>query len=398
MYPPLKSIILIIIAIHTINTSAYAQDTDTYRDTYQANSTDGLSSDLQREISNAQKNVIIKIKEYLQVGNIIEASITAAGNFMKLSLSSENSKEGSIAFILSSSKSNKIGIYQVSISTLLSLQVNSENGGKKILEYILNNASSIKIGKGYGSIIFLTSSGAAAKQNNRSEISLSDNSNNKDGMGDERSTDNKSTRNSNQSIENDTTNYKKHQNTDWHGGSFRSPPIPYPKSNKNHKKAFVPAVAYVTTAAAISIATIVTNQIASNSAKNITAQTKRKALNTAKNKAIEAAQSGSTEQDIQRISKAAALSVLRISTGILYNENKSNGSRRNKGKKAKDSGKNEPHGDAGRAKKKAKKTIRELEKQLLEANTRKEKSAIKAKIKKINETASKKRKGETHHR
>ena len=60
-------------------------------------------------------------------------------------------------------------------------------------------------------------------------------------------------------------------------------------------------------------------------------------------------------------------------------------------------GKNDPHGDSGRALDKAQKQIDELKKALGTA-TGKEAKEIKKKIENIRKTAEKNKKGETHHR
>ncbi len=65
---------------------------------------------------------------------------------------------------------------------------------------------------------------------------------------------------------------------------------------------------------------------------------------------------------------------------------------------AKDSSKNEKHGDSGRAEVKTKKKIIELEKQLEDASNRKEKEVIKKKIERIRKDAENKNKGEEHGR
>lgn len=66
------------------------------------------------------------------------------------------------------------------------------------------------------------------------------------------------------------------------------------------------------------------------------------------------------------------------------------------GKKARDSGKNEPHGDGGRAMEKAKKQIEALEIQIQNAKNKKEKKALRKKIDNIKKAAKKDRKGATH--
>ncbi len=58
-------------------------------------------------------------------------------------------------------------------------------------------------------------------------------------------------------------------------------------------------------------------------------------------------------------------------------------------------GKSDPHGDGGRAIKKAQKRVKELERQM-EGTSKKQKKRIKKKIQKIIQDAQKKRKGETH--
>ena len=68
-----------------------------------------------------------------------------------------------------------------------------------------------------------------------------------------------------------------------------------------------------------------------------------------------------------------------------------------KGKKASDSGKNEPHGDGGRAQAKADKRIEVLEERLRHASGN-EARKLGQKIKNIKQDAQRKRKGETHHR
>lgn len=67
-------------------------------------------------------------------------------------------------------------------------------------------------------------------------------------------------------------------------------------------------------------------------------------------------------------------------------------------KEAKDSSKNEKHGDGGATLSKDKKRIGELESQLNNAKTRKEKNEIKTKIKRIREDGQKKHRGEEHSR
>lgn len=64
--------------------------------------------------------------------------------------------------------------------------------------------------------------------------------------------------------------------------------------------------------------------------------------------------------------------------------------------KAKDSSKNEQHGDGGRALEKANKQIKELEKKLDDAIGKKEKDKIRQKIINIKDTAKKKARGENH--
>lgn len=65
--------------------------------------------------------------------------------------------------------------------------------------------------------------------------------------------------------------------------------------------------------------------------------------------------------------------------------------------KANDAGKNDPHGDGGRALEGADKQIEALQKQM-EGASKKVKQKIKNKIKNIREVAQKAKKGETHHR
>jgi RHS repeat-associated protein len=74
-----------------------------------------------------------------------------------------------------------------------------------------------------------------------------------------------------------------------------------------------------------------------------------------------------------------------------------NGQSNNKGKKAKDSGKNSAHGDSGRAIDKTAEQIAELESQL-EGASKKQKQKLKDKIKRIKKTAQGKKKGEEHSR
>ena len=69
---------------------------------------------------------------------------------------------------------------------------------------------------------------------------------------------------------------------------------------------------------------------------------------------------------------------------------------KNLGKKAANSRKNEPHGDAGRAMEKAKKDIDRLQKKLDEETNGAKKRAIRKKMQRIMENAQSKRKGENH--
>lgn len=62
----------------------------------------------------------------------------------------------------------------------------------------------------------------------------------------------------------------------------------------------------------------------------------------------------------------------------------------------KSNGKNEPHGDNGRALGKAEKQIKNLEMQLQNAKNNKERQKIKEKIKHIRQDAEKKQRGESH--
>jgi hypothetical protein len=68
------------------------------------------------------------------------------------------------------------------------------------------------------------------------------------------------------------------------------------------------------------------------------------------------------------------------------------------GKKKEDSGKNEKHGDGGRAKEKAAKQIRELEEKLKSATGRREKEELKRKMKNIRRNAERQARGEEHSR
>ncbi|MEQ9487471.1 MAG: hypothetical protein RIM72_00610 [Alphaproteobacteria bacterium] len=68
------------------------------------------------------------------------------------------------------------------------------------------------------------------------------------------------------------------------------------------------------------------------------------------------------------------------------------------GKKATDSGKNDPHGDGGRALEKARKREEELKQAIENAPRKRERNKLKQKRKRINRSAEKKNKGETHGR
>jgi hypothetical protein len=70
------------------------------------------------------------------------------------------------------------------------------------------------------------------------------------------------------------------------------------------------------------------------------------------------------------------------------------GLRYNSGKRP-TTGKNDPHGDSGRALEKANKQVEELRKKL-ESAKGKEAAKIKQKMRNVIETAKKKRKGESH--
>ncbi len=65
-------------------------------------------------------------------------------------------------------------------------------------------------------------------------------------------------------------------------------------------------------------------------------------------------------------------------------------------KAATDSGKNERHGDGGRALESLQKQIEELQRQLERATNKKEKARIKKKIENLKKEAQKKKKGESH--
>lgn len=63
---------------------------------------------------------------------------------------------------------------------------------------------------------------------------------------------------------------------------------------------------------------------------------------------------------------------------------------------SKSNGKNEPHGDNGRAIEKAEKQIKDLEKQMKNAKNNRERKIIKKKMENIRKSAQRKQSGENH--
>jgi hypothetical protein len=80
------------------------------------------------------------------------------------------------------------------------------------------------------------------------------------------------------------------------------------------------------------------------------------------------------------------------------NKEKESSKKHNLGKKNLDKGKNERHGDNGRAKNKAEQQIQDLEQKAKNSNSKKEKKRINNKIRNIRSDAAKKQRGEEHSR